>query len=56
MSRDTLKDFVENGYLDASVTDSFDPYYEPSWLLDEDAYRGVAEPWSDIDALDDAWI
>jgi len=43
MGKDMLQHFVEDGYLDASVTEGFDPYYEPSWFA-EDGWRD-----------DDAW-
>ena len=33
-----LKEFVEQGDLDRSVVDGFDPYYEPSWWTDYDTF------------------
>ena len=35
MGKDLLEEFVSNGWLDYSVTEGFDPYFEPSWYADE---------------------
>ena len=38
MGKDLLNEFVRAGYLDASVTEGFDPYYEPSWWRGDEGY------------------
>ncbi|MBQ6390713.1 MAG: hypothetical protein IJH88_03720 [Eggerthellaceae bacterium] len=43
MGKDMLREFVSNGWLDGSVTEAFDPYFEPIWFTEGD--------WRD----DDAW-
>ena len=43
MGKGLLREFVEQGWLDRSVTEGYDPYYEPSWFA------------SDSPADDDAW-
>ena len=44
MGKDLLNEFVNRGWLDRSVTEGFDPYYEPQWFGDSD--------WRDDDAWD----
>ena len=55
MGKDLLREFVERGWRDCSVTERYDPYYEPSWAHTEsddcgwDAYDEekslAADPW-----------
>ena len=32
MGTSELNGFVEQGYLEPSVTEKYDPYYEPKWV------------------------
>ena len=45
MTTAELNDFVEQGYLDSSVTEAYDPYYEPA--LTGGAY------WDDGNAVEE---
>ena len=45
MTVDMLNDFVDQGYLDHSVVDGYDPYYEPAWTGDDS--------WKDHNASDE---
>ena len=51
MGKDLLNEFVRAGYLDASVTEGFDPYYEPSWWRGEDCNCEDAA-WGEFDGCD----
>lgn len=43
MTGQMLNEFVEQGYLDRSVTETFDPYYEPAWWAEEENFSSESE-------------
>lgn len=58
MGKDLLNEFVNRGWLDRSVTEGYDPYYEPEWLP-TDAWDGGG--WDGDagvpgEAFDGAWL
>ena len=62
MGKDLLNEFVERGWLDRSVTEGFDPYFEPDWFAmddwrDDDAWAACAETGvGSSDRLAGAWF